>query len=274
MNQFNKFLFTSAGIFVCLGALLIVQSHDAGKVRLIFCDVGQGDGILLITPSGKQVVVDGGPGSKILDCLGENMPFSDRSIDMIIATHAQKDHMEGLLSVLERYDVSTIVSNGVGQDSNMYAEWERLSGLENAKIVRAKAGDQFVLEPGQSSLMVLWPTQERLDHWSVDPPSDLNETSYVMRLEFGENCAYLTGDIPKEILETVIDRPCDILKIAHHGSKTGTNEKVLDLAKPKTAIIQVGKNSYGHPTKEVLDLLEQRGIKILRNDLLGTIELE
>ena len=113
----TKFLLTLAASVVVLGVLFISQSQDQGKLRLIFCDVGQGDGILIISPAGKQVLIDGGPGTKILSCLSQNMPFWDRSLDMIVATHAQKDHMEGLLSVLERYEVSTVVSNGVGGDS-------------------------------------------------------------------------------------------------------------------------------------------------------------
>ena len=95
----------------------------------------------------------------------------------------------------------------------------------------------------------------------------------MMRLDVGSSCAYLTGDIPKEMLETLIDRQCQLIKISHHGSKTGTNLEILEKAKPKIAIIQVGKNSFGHPHKEVISLLESKGVKILRNDTGGTIEI-
>jgi len=234
--------------------------------------------MLLISPEGKQVIVDGGPGSKILNCLSENMPFWDRSIDMIIPSHAQKDHMEGLLSVLERYDVATIVDTAVSADSSLYKSWSDHIKAEGAKIVKGRAGDRFLLDES-ISLNVLWPTESKVLGWSSSPPKDLNESSYVMRLDFGPStgsgssrCAYLTGDIPKEILQGVIDRNCDILKVAHHGSKTGTNAEIVEVANPKVAVIQVGKNSYGHPTQEVLSLLSE--VRVLRNDLAGTVEID
>lgn len=266
-----KILVTSALIFVGLGFLLIFQTQNTGKLRMIFCDVGEGDGMLLILPSGKQVVVDGGPGSKILECLSSNMPFSDHSVDMIIATHAQKDHMEGLLFVLERYEVTNVVDTTLASEALLYKEWSKLVTAEGAKIVKGMRGDKFVLDEN-IALSVLWPPNTFVSRWQTDPPNDLNESSYVMRLDFAGGCAYLTGDIPKEILETVIDRPCDILKVSHHGSKTGTSAQVLEKAKPRLAVIQVGKNSYGHPTREVLDLLV--GVNVLRNDLMGTIEID
>ncbi|MDZ4209577.1 MAG: hypothetical protein U1C56_00190 [Candidatus Curtissbacteria bacterium] len=270
MNQ--KFLITAALVFFGLGILLITQTQNSGKLRMIFCDVGQGDGMLLISPGGKQVVVDGGPGSKILECLSSNMPFSDRSIDMIIATHAQKDHMEGLLSVLERYEVATVVDPTLATEASLYKEWSKLVTAEGAKVIKGKSGDKFVVDKNVV-LNVLWPSLSSILGWSTNAPKDLNDSSYVMRLDYGpSSCAYLTGDIPKEILETVIDRPCAILKVSHHGSKTGTNAQVIEKAKPKVAVIQVGKNSYGHPTREVLDLLV--GVNVLRNDLLGTIEID
>ena len=238
--------------------------------------------MLLISPEGKQVIVDGGPGSKILNCLSENMPFWDRSIDMIIPSHAQKDHMEGLLSVLERYDVATIVDTAVSADSSLYKSWSDHIKAEGAKIVKGRAGDRFLLDES-ISLNVLWPSFARASEWQANLPKDLNDSSYVMRLDWGDpstrsarsglvSCAYLTGDIPKEILESVIDRPCDILKVAHHGSKTGTSAQVVEKIKPKIAVIQVGKNNYGHPTEEVLKLLE--GVRVLRNDLAGTVEID
>ena len=118
--------------------------------------------------------------------------------------------------------------------------------------------------------------------WKIARPSDINDSSAVVRLGYNPDtgsgeaiCAYLTGDLPKEILEGLINKPCQILKISHHGSKTGTNQEILDKVNPQIAIIQVGsKNRFGHPHKEVLDILTLKGIKILRNDTSGTIEID
>ena len=271
LDQKNKILLTFALILAALGLLVIVQTASLGKLRLIFCDVGQGDGMLLITPSGKDIVVDGGPGTRMVDCLGENLPFWDRTIEMMVLTHPQKDHMEGLLSVLSRYKVKMTLATGVENETELFKAWQTAIKAEGVKIYAPKAGDQ--LKADQVELDVSWPTEEKLELWKLASPSELNESSVVLRLEMGEFCAYLTGDIPKEILQGLIDKSCQILKISHHGSKTGTNQEILESAKPAVAIIQVGKNSFGHPHKEVLDLLVSKGVKIYRNDINGVIEV-
>ena len=279
----NRILATLALIFLGLGSISFFQLRDLEQTRLIFCDVGQGDGIL-ITSGTKQVVVDGGPGNKMVDCLGAKMPFWDRQIEMVVLTHPQRDHMEGLIGVLERYDVGTVVSTGVPNDTEVFRAWERAVEAERARVYLPHIGDRFVVNPRRgTTLSVLWPDRDQAARWQQDPPTDLNETSIVMRLEWdnpstrsarsGQLCAYLTGDIPKEILVDLIDRGCQILKVSHHGSKTGTSKEVLDKAKPKVAVIQVGKNSFGHPHKEVLDLLYQRNVKVLRSDTDGKVEI-
>jgi len=277
MDQRHKILLTLALILAALGLLVIVQTQSLGKLRLVFCDVGQGDGMLLITPSGKDIVVDGGPGTKIVDCLGENLPFWDRTIEMVVLTHPQKDHMEGLLSVLSRYKVKMIATTGVENETELFKAWQTAIKAEGARIYTPKAGDRLVLDSvrGQTSSMdVLWPTSEKLEIWKLAGLSELNKSSVVLRLEMDGFCAYLTSDIPNEILVGLIDRSCQVLKISHHGSKTGTNQEILDSIDPKVAIIQVGKNSFGHPHKEVLEMLGSKGVKIYRNDINGVIELK
>ena len=267
----TKITLTLALIFAGLGLLLIFSFQNFGKFRLIACDVGQGDGMLLISPSGKQVVVDGGPGTKITDCLSANMPFWDRTVELVVATHAQKDHMEGLLEVLSRYKVKMIATTKVNNSSELYLAWEKAVKEEKAKVYVPRRGERLKVD--QLTLDVLWPDAGKLDQWQSAPPSDLNESAIVLRANYGGFCAYLTADIPKETLQGLIDKKCQILKISHHGSKTGTNEEIVNEVRPRLAIIQVGKNSYGHPTKEVVDLLTSNTVKILRNDTNGVIEI-
>lgn len=281
MDSKTKFLLTCSVIFVVLGILFIFQSQNTGKLRLIFCDVGQGDGILIISPSGRQAVVDGGPGNKMVDCMGKYMPFWDRTVELMVSTHPQTDHMEGLVGVLENYQVSVIVTTQVPAKIKLYDAWEDSLEAESAKIYTPNVGDAIILDQqGPVTLTVLWPPLAKVSQWQASPPADLNETGIVMRLDYGGGsaggfCAYLTADIPKEILENVIDKPCALLKIAHHGSRTGTNEAVVSKINPKIAVVQNSKNnSYGHPHKEVLDILESKGIKILRNDTAGTVEVD
>ena len=281
MDSKTKFLLTTAFIFVVLGFLFIFQSKNTGNLRLIFCDVGQGDGILIISPSGRQAVVDGGPGNKMVDCLGKYMPFSDRTVELMVSTHPQTDHMEGLIGILENYEVKTIATTGVPAKIKLYDVWEDSTKAENATIYTPNIGDTVVLDPqGPVTLTVLWPPSDKVSEWQARPPADLNETAIVMRLNYGPStgsgfCAYLTADITKEILEQIVDKPCALLKIAHHGSRTGMSEAVVDKIRPQIAAIQNSKNnSYGHPHKETLDILNSRNVKVLRNDLSGTVEVD
>ena len=276
MDAKTKIALTLALIFIGLGLLLILSLQNYGKFRIIFCDVGQGDGMLLVSPGGKQIVVDGGPGTKIADCLGQNMPFWDRTVELVVATHAQKDHMEGLLEVLARYKVKMVAETKVNNDSELYRAFKKAVQEEKTKVYVARAGDRLEIDTIQGrtlSLDVLWPKAQMLSQWRESPPSDLNEAAIVLRANYGQFCAYLTADLPKETLQGLIDRECQVLKISHHGSKTGTNQEIFDSVNPVVAIIQVGKNNYGHPTKEVIDLLTSNAVKILRNDTNGIIEI-
>lgn len=274
MDLRTKIFSTAALVFAGLGLLLIVEAQSIGKLRYIACDVGQGDGQLIITPSGQEILVDGGPNSKILDCLSAKMPFWDRKIELVVLTHPQQDHLAGLLDVIEKYDIDTLMTTGVGNESDTFKRWEELVNKKRLKIYRPKAGDELVIDD-KTRLKILWPGEGQAEEWKVKAPSDLNETVVVFKLVYGDFCAYLTGDITKEILETVIDGKCAVLKVSHHGSKTGTSDAILEKAKPEVAIIQVGKNNrFGHPHKEVLDLLGSKGIKILRNDTDGAIEID
>ena len=285
-------------LFVGLGAIVILQVQSLGKLRIIVCDVGQGDAILMITPGGHQIMVDGGPGSRVLGCLSDKMPFWDRNVDAVFLTHPQQDHMEGLVSVLANYKVKMIGETGVKNNTALFTEWQKATESEHAKIYMPKRGDRLIIDSSRGSnvsIEILWPHfapqggasrgkpsialasagKPSIEEWKVNPPKDLNDSSIIMRVSYGSICVYLTGDIPKEILQTVIDKPCQILKVAHHGSRTGTNQEVMDKAKPKIAVIQVGKNNrFGHPHKEVVDILNSKGVKILRNDESGTIEVD
>src|SRR3989344_888122 len=279
MNQKSKIILILSAIVIVLGILFILESQKVGKLRLIFCDVGQGDGMLIVSPKGSQVVVDGGPGSKIVDCLGANMPFWDRTIEMMILTHAQQDHMEGQIEVFNRYKVERVIWSGVENTTALFNQWQKLLIAEKSAVHLGRTGDKLKLD--KIVFDVLWPSAEMSNVWKIAPPADINNSSVVVRLEYNPDtgsgeavCAYLTGDLPKEILEGLINRPCQILKISHHGSKTGTNQEILEKVNPQIAVIQVGsKNRFGHPHKEVLDLITLKGIEILRNDINGAIEI-
>lgn len=276
MDAKAKIFLTLAAIFVFLGGLLIYQASTLGKLRLIFCDIGQGDGILVVTPAGKQILIDSGPGKRIGQCLSSKMPFWDRNIELMVPTHFQKDHIEGQIDVFSKYDVENVVTTKIAGDLSLAVQWNRSLAAEKSNVYVPKAGEKIVVDG--VTFEVVWPTSEALAGWKENLPKDLNETSIVMRMvwqtKHGQSCAYFTGDIPWEILENIASKPCDLLKLAHHGSKTGTSDLVLEKINPKIAVIQVGKNSYGHPAVEVLRLLANHDVKVLRNDMEGTIEVD
>ena len=196
------------------------------------------------------------------------MPFWDRTIDLIILTHPEHDHMAGLIEVLKRYQVGNILWTGVVRDTAEYKEWQKLIKEEGAKIYIAQAGQQ--IEGGPTSINILYP----LESLEGQESKDSNNTSIVARLVFGENSFLFTGDAPqsveKKLLETAIDS--DILKIGHHGSKTSSAQDFIGVVSPEVTVISAGKdNKYGHPAPEVLQNLS--GVKILRTDLDGDIKI-
>lgn len=264
-------IFLTLILFLVLGGIfLAIEFRKSAGDSLVFCDVGQGDGFIVI--SGKnQVLFDGGVGTKISQCMAKYIPIWDRKLEAVVLTHPQKDHMEGQIDVFKRFDVSKVIYTGAEAEGSLFEEWSNTRFKEGAENFELRRGDKFVA--GNFSFEVLWPTKSFMDLWKIAPGSDLNETSFVIRLSKSNFCAYLTGDITVELLEPLIDKSCQILKVGHHGSKTSTNHALVNKIKPAISIIQLGRNNYGHPHKEVIDAFGLSGSKILRNDLEGDIKI-
>jgi competence protein ComEC len=248
-----------------------LRSHKFLEVN--FFDVGQGDAIFIETPTRHQILIDGGPSSKIIEKLAREIPFWDRSIDLIILTHPEKDHITGLLEILKRYKVDNILWTGIVRDIPEYKEWLNLIGKEKANVKIAKAGQKISCKNCQWKIEVFYPF-ESLEGMEFE---DSNNTSIVSKLIFGDSSFLFTGDIYKDVEEsltlTSFDLNSKILKVAHHGSKTSSSEKFLEKVLPEIAIISVGENDYGQPHKEVLETLKKYGIKVLRTDRGGDIKI-
>ncbi|MEX2090857.1 MAG: ComEC/Rec2 family competence protein [Candidatus Paceibacterota bacterium] len=244
-----------------------------GLLKIYFFDVGQGDAIFIETPNGNQVLIDGGPDGTVLQRLGEAMPFYDKDIDVVVLTHSDADHVTGLIGVLERYNVDNIVYSNIVRKSSLYNAWQKAVAKEEANIIDPVAGK--VLDLGSGVELLMAHPGEPLAGREIDKT---NNESVVLMLKYGETEVLLTGDIEAKAERQMILRgaelDADILKIAHHGSKTSTLAEFLYEVSPQVAIIQVGaKNRYGHPTKEVLKRLDDYGIKYYRNDLDGTVKV-
>lgn len=260
---------------VTIGIFLLALSFAArpaiGNLRVAFLDVGQGDAIFIQTPSGKQVLIDGGPNQDVVYQLAEVMPWWDRSIDMIIATHPDKDHIGGLDDVLSRFDVSYYLDNGVGSDTETYQVLDSMVDSFTREYIVARRG--MVIDFGDGvQIRVLAPE-------IVFEGGDDNNASVVVQLLYGESEVMLTGDagvgVEQALVRNYLEQlSSDILKLGHHGSKTSSSQTWLDAIDPKWVVVSAGVgNSYGHPHPEVIDRIDD-DIKILDTRIDGLIVFE
>lgn len=250
-------IFTIAFAILILAWVWVFIEERQEFLEIDFYDVGQGDSIFIETPAKKQVLVDGGPDLTILEKLGKELPFWNRYIDLVVLTHPEYDHMAGLIEVIKRYEIGGILTTGVVRDTAEYQEWEKIIKEENIPIYIAQAGE--VINLGNDiNLIVLHP----FENLSGQEIKNSNNTSIVAQLVYKDFELLLTGDIEKKIEKELVEHPpaggltSDILKIAHHGSKTSTTEDFIKAVNPLVAVIQAGKdNSYGHPHQSVLGTL-------------------
>lgn len=275
-NRSPKLFFTKiilgCLVFLNIVAWFIVWDLAQPKfLEVVFFDVGQGDATFIETPQRIQILIDGGPSSVILEKLAKEMPFYDRTIDLIILTHPEKDHLFGLLEVLKKYKIKNILWTGVVKDTAEFQEWRNLINKEGAKIIMAQAGQQIdigLAQGGPILLDILNPSED-LEGQEF---KDSNDTSIVADLVFKDVSFLFTGDITEKV-EKKLNVDSDILKVAHHGSKTSSSPEFLKKVSPDIAIISVGENKYGHPSPEVLANLENFGIKTLITKELGDIKI-
>lgn len=245
-----------------------------GVLTVDFFDVGQGDGIFIQTPSGNQVLIDGGPDATILSKLGKVMPFWDRSIDVFILTHPHADHLDGALEVLKRYRVGMVLESGVNHSIPEYDEWHELLQAKNIPVHIAKTGEIVNFGDG-AHFDIYFPQESFVD----SSPKNVHNAMLVGRLVYASSSILFMGDAEKSLEYQLLWRKSDfhslnsnILKVGHHGSKTSTTDEFLQAVSPQFAVISAGrKNRYGHPHQEVIDRLNQFGIKIFRTDLDGDV---
>lgn len=267
--------------------LHFLTSLPDGKLYLVFCDVGQGDAIYARLPDGRDMLVDGGPNEKVIGCLSRHMPFWDRTIDLVFLTHPERDHMQGLNAVIARYSVGSFVTAPSPVSNELHSQLLTTVAKEGVPIRRVTAGS--AVEIGDVAIAVLWPSDAyitRISSYAVSPGSavlgataNLNEGSLVTRMTYGDFSLLLPGDadtaVESEYLRNtpLATRPVTVLKVPHHGSKTGISESFLKRLQPDLAILSVGKNSYGHPSPIVLGLLADNHIRVLRTDQEGDIQI-
>jgi len=249
--------------------------YDLNQVQALqvnFFDVGQGDSIFIETPYGYQVLIDGGPTDIVLEKLGGVMNFWDKSIDVVVLTHPDHDHIAGLIEVLKKYEVGFVLWNGLLKETGESDEWERLlqENIVDSKIIFSG----YKINTPMVTFDVLFPF-ESLEGIEM---KNANNSSIVLSVAFEDTSFLLTGDIESSTEKEIIEKgdliSVDVLKVAHHGSKTSSSEEFIEIVNPSIAIISVGEdNSYNHPHPTVLELLDKYDINILRTDLVGDIKI-
>lgn len=261
----QAFIFSAVIVLV----IFILQFFDT-HTTVVFCNVGQGDGAYIRIHNKIDVLIDAGPANGImLQCLGKYMPFYDRTIEYVFLSHPQIDHYGGLLEIMTRYKVAyffTIPLNGSGKN---IIQLRQLVNEHHVRTSIPTTGDTYSILDAR--ITVLSPSQQRLD----TPTADENDLSVILGITFPQKRFLFTGDAPIRVLNSLnVSENAEetILKVPHHGSAKSVSRKFFTLAHPMTAVISVGKNnSYGHPTKKMLDLLKALKINIRRTDTEGDI---
>jgi competence protein ComEC len=268
------------GVGLGVLGLAIFQAIQMGRGPSInFLDVGQGDSILIQTPEFHQILIDAGPGSAVVDELGMAMGFFDRSIDLFILSHPDRDHFAGVLDAMQKYRIERILMTGVASEDSMYHEFLSQAKANGVQIELASDDRDIQIGP-DLYLDVLYPLKGQ--NLTGQVPSDKNNTSTMAKLvqkdgNIIKSIALLNGDaeFPEEfeVLAAGADVTANILKLGHHGSKFATSDWFLKAVSPKTVAISVGAgNSYGHPNPETLERVKGVGVK--RTDREGTITFE
>lgn len=266
----SSFRITLAVALAALGGWLWFQrDNQIPQSFMAFLDVGQGDATYIRTTTGADVFIDGGPDRTILERIPEVMRPFDTTIETLILTHPDADHITGIVELVKRYDVQQIITTALPATKPLHRELLELIKQNDIQHVIVSAGDIIQLDQA-TSCTVLYPTL-------TTPVTQLetNDTSLILECQFAATSVLFTGDmsslVEKELVQSGGLTDVDLLKVPHHGSKSASTAEFLAAITPELCIIEVGKdNQYGHPHQAVMDRLRQY-CQIRRTDQAGTI---
>lgn len=246
-------------------------STKSGIGAVYFLNVGQGDSELVVFPSGVKLLIDGGPpNGKVEQELSRAIGSFDRYIDLVMLSHPQTDHFGGLVRLFNDYRIGAFLTNGDVSEDSAYVSLVNNVQKKNIKNISVSAGD--VIRQGDASFRVLWPLAIDTRNTKKEDP---NDRAIIGKLSMDGGTVLFTGDIGKNVENalTYLGGKIDVLKVAHHGSKNSSGESFISLIEPKIAVIEVGKNSYGHPSPDVIRRLTNGGVSIFRTDTDGTVKI-
>ena len=254
-------VFCVVGIATWLMPFFVTSSAAQSYLTVTFLNIGQGDSILIETPDGVQALIDGGPDATVLGELAASLPWFDRTLNLVLGTHPDKDHIGGLVDVLQRYKVDTIITTENTGETLTASNYRKALTQEGANIVMARAGQVYQL--GASTTLVIFSP-------ASDPSMlESNTASIVAQVRYGSSTIMLTGDAPSSIEQYLVSTygdqlVSDVLKLGHHGSKNSSSDEFLSAVNPKFAVVSAGKNNtYGHPAPETVARVNSHNIPIV-----------
>ncbi len=278
--QYGKVLVVSFCLCIIIISVSVLVGYSTeSKLRVSFLDIGQGDSIFIQTPSGKKMIIDGGPSNVVLTRLSDELSYFDRDIDVMESTHPDSDHVTGLIPVLEKYIVRTILVSYATGTTAVFKDLQKHIDTEDAEIHTAHARDVIDFHDGVV-VHVLYPEKNY-----VPKKNDTNDASISVVLTYGDKSFLLSGDLPSTEEQKLItalmglrtsgefaNSNITVYKAGHHGSKYSSGEQLLSYIRPEYSVISVGKdNRYGHPNPEALERLQKYSKEILSTIDRGTI---
>ena len=293
--MYKKVLITV--LIIALGLVIqVIRYWPDENLHVIFCDVGQGDAILLKYQH-WQMLIDTGPNEKVLDCLTQNIPFWDKNLEVVLVTHLHEDHYGGLSTVVANYQVTNLFLADAsesesfkkllnGLDTHHSSKTMLKTGFLGHKISFMPGGDLHFLSPNKTSIPISQMGFEQFSEATLSDAMPLifnsdgveNERSIVLLLKLFEFEMLLMGDATTQnelaLIGDGLIKKVEVLKVGHHGSKTSTGDDFLTTTQPEISVISAGlKNKFDHPSLEVLQALRKYRSQILRTDELGTVHL-
>ncbi len=273
-----RVIFYTAAFSIIIVAGIIFKNIIDNRTTIVFCDVGQGDGTYIRIRNKVDVIIDAGPDNSILKCLGEHMPFYDRTVELAFITHPQKDHYFGFIEIGKRYQINNLFMNPINSKNESFQTLLRILEEKHTTVFFPYEGTK--IESTGAAIEFLWPTKKlilnstsrntetfkyqnsgTINKYLGETELDPNEFSLVFKLREDNISALFTGDASPGILHSLSQNKnikVNILKVPHHGSKNGLNREFLELADPRVSVISVAKNNrYGHPSREIAEMFKE-----------------
>jgi competence protein ComEC len=259
-----------AGIFVL--CVYVYPMMQPSELRVVFLDIGQGDAIWIQAPNGRELLIDSGPDHAVIERLGSEKDFFDRTIDFALATHSDADHIGGFPYIFDQFSIPVMIESEITSPTVTDRVLTEKISAERGHRLTARSGERIILDQKKHVVIdILFPDQNP-NGWET------NEASVVVRVSYGDTSFLLTGDSPSEVEEFLVQEygeqlKSNVLKLGHHGSKTSSSDIFLKTVRPDITIVSAGLgNKYGHPAPDVIERVESINAQIFETSRMGSID--